>query len=97
MEISKEEFLQGANLAHMYGVLEIIKEHIIGESLKEYLTSLPKESRKYVHTILRIVLTGKISAPPNDQIMDIIGKEETLNRINDTMDKLDETYDFKSL
>lgn len=93
----KDLITKGIGFAKTYDFLYEAKNRLKHQNLFEWIDSQPKDKRINMHQILRTVLTGKKSAPPNKQIVDIIGTEETLSRIDKAMDILDEQYDFKQL
>lgn len=86
----------GYGYVKTYDFLYKIRDLNINEII-DFIKDQPKEKRIEMQKILRIVLTGKDRTPPNNQIMDIIGQEETISRIQQAMDLIDEKYDLKQL
>lgn len=88
----KQQLLEGINAAHIYDFLRSFKEELPSTDMLD-----TKSTRKFRNEVLRVVLSGQKTAPPNKTIMDIIGLEETKSRIQQSLDLLDRQYDFNQL
>lgn len=93
----KESLLEGCRAAQVYDFLYGISLMSRRRTVENYIQAQDKLKKGMMHRTLRYVLTGKESAPPNSQIMDIIGWKETKKRIQNVMDMVDDDYDFKQL
>lgn len=89
--------IEGIQGATTYDFLMKCKELLNGGDLFAYIQGKSREERSEMHRVLRLLLTGTAKAPPNSEIISILGKEETVNRIDIALEKLDDLYDFKSL
>lgn len=77
------------NLEKIYELLEKIPEKnwtndSVEEDLKSYIEAKNERAGEYLWP-LRVALTGRKASPPPFDVAEILGKEETLNRLNFAM------------
>ena len=58
------------------------KANVIGEKMVELAKNIGVKNSEFF-MVLRVVITGKKISPPLNESMEILGKEECLNRLND--------------
>lgn len=95
--IDNDILLHGLEAAMIYDALVIIEPKLKDSSLWDWLETQPKENKKFYHQTIRYFLTGREKASPNKTIVDVIGIEESIKRLQTYKDMLDKRYDFKQL